>query len=206
MVMPSHNDTKIRCMSCHLHCDLAQSTIKRVRCVENQYSLWPDNNAYLKLGIQFLILNSHYNFSHSGFIFVNFSGHNVRFFTNDKWLRNLSKSGLQLILISDKEMEPLAFYWKQKSHLITAVITSNDDYDKIDKIINYCFTGGQHCRSSRVKLNELEVAVLDLMLAEKNVKEISKTLLINEKRIYYAKGVLQRKMGGRGKLNTVISS
>lgn len=204
--MPSQNDTSVKCISCHLHCDLAQATIKKVKCVENQYSLWPDNNTYLKLGIQSLILNSHYNFSHSGFIFVNFSSHNIRFFTNDQWLRSLSKTGLRLILISDQEMEPLAFYWKQKSHLITAAITSDDGYDKIDKIINYCFTGGQDYRSSKIKLNELEVAVLDLLLAEKNVKDISKTLMINEKKIYYAKGILQKKMGGRGKLNTVISS
>lgn len=205
--MTSQKDKQVRCISCHLHCDLlAQTTIKKVKCVENQYTLWPDNNSYLKLGVQFLILNSHYNFSNSGFIFVNFSSHNIRNFTNDKWLRELSKSGLQLILISDKEMEPLAFYWKEKSHLISAIVTRNDDYAKIDKIINHCFTGHQDGRSSNIKLSDLEVSVLNLMLAEMSIKEIATTLQINEKKIYYAKGILQRKMGGRGKLNTVISS
>ncbi|WP_297206630.1 hypothetical protein [uncultured Pluralibacter sp.] len=205
--MPSHTDKKIKCMSCHLHCDLlAPPTIKKVKCVENQYTLWPDNNYYLRLGIQFLILNSHYNFSYTGFIFVDFSCHNIRYFTNNQWLQNLSKSGLKLILVTDKVMEPLAFYWKAKSHLISTVITSNDDYAKIDKIINYCFTGHHDRRASNTKFNDLEIAVLDLMLAEKNIKEMSETLQINEKRIYYAKGILQKKMGGRGKLNTVISS
>ena len=205
--MASHNDNKVRCISCHLHCDLlAQPTIKKVKCVENQYTLWPDNNSYLKLGVQFLILNSHYNFSHTGFIFINFASQNIRYFTNDRWLRNLSRSGLRLILITDKEMEPLAFYWKARTHLISAVITGNDDYSKIDKIINHCFTGHRDGRTSNTKLSDLEVSVLDLMLAEMSVKEIATTLQINEKRIYYAKGILQRKMGGRGKLNTVISS
>uniref|UniRef100_UPI000665D4D7 hypothetical protein n=1 Tax=Klebsiella pneumoniae TaxID=573 RepID=UPI000665D4D7 len=44
-----------------------------------------------------------------------------------------------------------------------------------------------------------------LLLAEKSVKEIAQELQMAEKRIYAIKLSLQNKMGGRGKLNIILS-
>nr|WP_276158419.1 LuxR C-terminal-related transcriptional regulator [Klebsiella pneumoniae] len=54
-------------------------------------------------------------------------------------------------------------------------------------------------------LSAQEVLVLDLLLAEKSVKEIAQELQMAEKRIYAIKLSLQNKMGGRGKLNIILS-
>ncbi|CAM7198270.1 response regulator receiver protein [Enterobacter asburiae] len=204
--MPSQKYEKVCCMSCHYHCELRpQPTIKMINCIENQYCLWPDKNTYLKTGIKLALVNTHYNFVHAGFIFVDFSRYNVRLFTNSKWIEYLTQSGLRLILISDRSMQPLALYWKKRCQEIFSVISTSDTKAEIEKKINVSFLGHRDERSHRKRLNDKEVRVLDLMLAEKSVKEIAKTLSETERKVYAIRLSLQNKMGGRGRLNTIIS-
>ena len=197
---------KICCMSCLYQCELSsQPTIKMMKCIENQYCLWPNKNTYLKTGIQFSLINTHYNFVHVGFIFVDFSRYNIRLFTNSRWIDYLTKTGLRIILISDRLMQPLAFYWKQRSHQIISVINTSDTKSEIAKKVNLSFLGCRDPSSYRRKLSEKEVTVLDLMLTDKTVKEIAKSLLVTEKKIYATRLSLLNKMGGKGRLNTIIS-
>ncbi|WP_414031540.1 LuxR C-terminal-related transcriptional regulator [Klebsiella pneumoniae] len=67
------------------------------------------------------------------------------------------------------------------------------------------FSAKKDGRGYRQKLSAQEVLVLDLLLAEKSVKEIAQELQMAEKRIYAIKLSLQNKMGGRGKLNIILS-
>ncbi|MBB1200596.1 response regulator receiver protein [Enterobacteriaceae bacterium 89] len=204
--MPSQKYEKVCCMSCHYRCELnPQPTIKVMNCIENQYCLWPDKNTYLRTGIQLSLINTHYNFVHAGFIFVDFSRYNIRLFTDSKWIEYLTKTGLRLILISDRLMQPLALYWKEKSQYIISVISTGDTQAEIEKKINFTFLGKRDARSHRNKLSDKEVTVLNLMLSEKSVKEIANLLLVTDKKIYAIRLSLQNKMGGRGRLNTIIS-
>lgn len=204
--MPSQKYEKVCCMSCHYQCELnPHPTIKMINCVENQYCIWPDHNRYLKIGVQFSLINTHYNHVHAGFIFVDFSRYNIRLFTDSRWIEYLGRTGLRLILIADRLLQPLALYWKQHYQQIISVINARDPKSEIEKKINFSFLGHRDVRQHRNKLSESEVLILHLMLAEKTVKEIAALLLMTDKKIYAVKRSLQNKMGGRGRLNTIIS-
>lgn len=151
------------------------------------------------------LINKHYNFSNSGYIFVDFSRYNIRLFTNNKWIEYLLKTGLRVILIADRLAQPLALYWKHRCQQIISIINTGDTRDEIEKKIQLSFLGQRDARGYRQKLSDQEVLVLDHLLAEKSVKEIAKELQMAEKRIYAIKLSLQNKMGGRGKLNIILS-
>ncbi len=197
---------KAYCISCQYHCELyPQPTIKMINCIETHYCVWPDKNIYLKNGVQCFLINKHYNFSHAGFIFVDFSRYNIRLFTNNKWIEYLSRTGLRMILIADRLAQPLALYWKHRCKQIFSVINTSDTKNEIEKKIQLSFLGKRDERGYRQKLSDQEVLVLDHLLAEKSVKQIAKEMLVAEKRIYAIKLSLQNKMGGRGKLNIILS-
>lgn len=102
-------------------------------------------------------------------------------------------------------MQPLAMYWKQHYQQIISVINTSDKKSEIEKKINFSFLGHRDIRTHRYKLSDKEVLILDLMLAEKTVKEMAELLQVTEKNIYANKLSLKNKMGRRGRLNTIIS-
>ncbi|HEB5107376.1 TPA: hypothetical protein R0E84_005714 [Klebsiella pneumoniae] len=167
--------------------------------------MWPDKNIYLKNGVHCFLINKHYNFSNSGYVFVDFSRYNIRLFTNDKWIEYLIKTGLRIVLIADRLAQPLALYWKHRCQQILSIIYTSDTRNEIERKIHLSFLGQKDGRGYRQKLSAQEVLVLDLLLAEKSVKEIAQELRMAEKRIYAIKLSLQNKMGGRGKLNIILS-
>lgn len=112
--MPLQNYELVRCISCHYRCELTSKlTVKVMNCIENQYCIWPNDNCYLQIGIQTLLTNTFSNLTHTGLIFVDFSRYKIKLFTNSKWIEYLKKTGLGIILVSDKQMQPLASYWKK---------------------------------------------------------------------------------------------
>ncbi|WP_341551624.1 LuxR C-terminal-related transcriptional regulator, partial [Klebsiella michiganensis] len=197
---------KVYCISCQYQCEIyPRPTIKSINCIETRYCVWPDKNIYLKNGVHCFLINKHYNFSNSGFIFVDFSRYNIRLFTNDKWIEYLIKTGLRIVLIADRLAQPLALFWKHRCQQIVSIINTSDTRDEIEKKIQLSFLGQRDGRGYRQKLSDQEVLVLDLLLAEKSVKQIANELQMAEKRIYAIKLSLQNKMGGRGKLNIILS-
>jgi hypothetical protein len=127
------------------------------------------------------LINKHYNFSNSGYIFVDFSRYNIRLFTNDKWIEYLLKTGLRVVLIADRLAQPLALYWKHRCQQIVSIINTSDTRNEIEKKIQLSFLGQRDGRGYRQKLSDQEVLVLDLLLAEKSVKEIANELQMAEK-------------------------
>ncbi|PXI86811.1 response regulator receiver protein [Klebsiella pneumoniae] len=197
---------KAYCISCQYQCEIyPRPTIKSIRCIETHYCVWPDKNIYLKNGVHCFLINKHYNFSNSGYVFVDFSRYNIRLFTNDKWIVYLIKTGLRIVLIADRLAQPLALYWKHRCQQILSIIYTSDTRNEIERKIHLSFLGQKDGRGYRQKLSAQEVLVLDLLLAEKSVKEIAQELQMAEKRIYAIKLSLQNKMGGRGKLNIILS-
>lgn len=109
------------------------------------------------------------------------------------------------MLIADRLAQPLALYWKHRCQQIVSIINTSDTRNEIEKKIQLSFLGQKDGRGYRQKLSDQEVLVLDLLLAENSVKEIANELQMAEKRIYAIKLSLQNKMGGRGKLNIILS-
>ncbi|WP_227540218.1 LuxR C-terminal-related transcriptional regulator, partial [Klebsiella pneumoniae] len=175
-----------------------------IRCVCGK-KIGPDPrnfNQRVSLGRNDLLIRT---FPNSGYVFVDFSRYNIRLFTNDKWIEYLIKTGLRIVLIADRLAQPLALYWKHRCQQILSIIYTSDTRNEIERKIHLSFLGQKDGRGYRQKLSAQEVLVLDLLLAEKSVKEIAQELQMAEKRIYAIKLSLQNKMGGRGKLNIILS-
>ncbi|MGT3914168.1 LuxR C-terminal-related transcriptional regulator [Klebsiella pneumoniae] len=175
-----------------------------IRCVCGK-KIGPDPrnfNQRVSLGRNDLLIRT---FPNSGYVFVDFSRYNIRLFTNDKWIEYLIKTGLRIVLIADRLAQPLALYWKHRCQQILSIIYTSDTRNEIERKIHLSFLGQKDGRGYRQKLSAQEVLVLDLLLAEKSVKEIAQELQMAEKRIYAIKLSLQNKMGGRGKLNNILS-
>ncbi|HGM5492467.1 TPA: hypothetical protein ACKP1B_004165 [Serratia fonticola] len=197
---------EVCCFSCPFKCDLVgKPTIKMATCASNKYCVWPDNNFYLKLGIEASIISSDHNYLHEGFVYVDFSCRNLKLFTNRAWLDNLEKTQLKIILISDKSMQPLALYWKKRSSEIVSIVNLDGTKAEIDMGLLYPSRYHKGLKVEHGKLNDAEVKVLDLMFNVKTIEQISKILDINLKKTYGIKRLLQQKMGGKGRLHTIIS-
>ncbi|QLK60045.1 response regulator receiver protein [Enterobacteriaceae bacterium Kacie_13] len=173
--------------------------------MSNRYCIWPETNSFLKLGLEFFIINSRYNITYNDLVFVDFSSHNAKLYSNNEWLAHLTRTGLRLVLIPDMTMIPLAFYWKKNSTKIVSVINPEDTGFEIEKKISIPFSRYSDQCFYRNSLNEIEVKMLDLMFSDKSIKQISEILVISSKKTYEIKRRLQLKMGGKGSLNTIIA-
>ncbi len=194
----------VHCLSCHFNCELGNfESIKKLNCIDSKYGVWPENNFYLTLGVESLLIRPDYRHIQRGFIFVDFSWYHIRRFTNGLWLEYLAKTGLKLILIADKSMEALASYWYSVSVDIAMVIYITEGKLVIERKIERIVCGRMIRDPRRKKLSELEIMVLHLFLKGCTVQKISVMLNLKPKRVYNIKSILQNKIGGR--LNTIIS-
>jgi len=124
----------------------------------------------------------HSDFISEEFIFIDFSRKNIRRFVNDKWMAYLSQTGRRFILITDRGMMALAYYWQSRSNTIAAIIKPDDSIIEIKNKVNHCHIGHNDNHPGGVRLNNLEVRILDLIIAEKSVKQIADILCMKEKR------------------------
>ncbi|MBG6244105.1 hypothetical protein CS369_03340 [Candidatus Symbiopectobacterium sp. 'North America'] len=127
-----------------------------------------------------------------GFVFVDFSLANIKIFTNARWLDYLTRSGLRLILVSDKLMEPLAAYWKQRDDRVFSVLYTSDGYENILKSIDKIYLRKMNTMRVRGRMTEKEVSVLFLVLDGCSLKEIAGELQIGSKRLYNIKYAIEK--------------
>jgi len=126
-------------------------------------------------------------------------------FTNSKWIEYLRKTGLRIILVSDKQMQPLASYWKRNYQQIISVISVTDSHEEIKRKIRTSFLGRRDMAISRSQLTDLELHVLDLFISEHTVRQIASLLNITNKKVYAIRQSIKNKMGGKRILNAMIS-
>ena len=203
MLLPKYEN--FFCISCEHNCDFnSKPSIKMNNCFEEQYCIWPNKNIFFNIGVECMLISTHYNLVHTGFIFVDFSYYNIRMFTHQRWINEVKKIGLRIIIVSDRFMQPLAAYWQKNDDDISCVISASDTLDEINRKMTLAFNGRRVFENYRVKLTSLEVCILDMMLREYSVNQMADLLSLKDKQIYEAKRNLQKKVGGRGKLNSII--
>lgn len=171
-----------------------------MRCPEKLYFLWPESNQYLKMGILSRIVEQHHNHLQSGFIFVDFSLHNIKLFTTHAWLTRLENTGMRIVLIADRFMEALATYWEKQSPWIVMVLYAWDDRERISVKIDKAFIGARVIEARRKKITDLELQVLGMFLNGNGIRTIAIALELKEKRVYNLQHSLQAKLGCRLKL------
>jgi DNA-binding CsgD family transcriptional regulator len=186
----------VRCISCELSCPLfPDSTVRVQYCTNAIFSIWPEGNAYLKKGVVDKFLLDNKNHLSRGFIFVDFSFPNLRLFTDPQWVDRLAKSGMHIVLISDRSLTPLANYWISKSNAIQGIIYSADNDFIQQQKIHHLFTGrlakDKHGRS----LNHIEFILLNRFMSGASIQQIIKADNIDIKKVYVHKLRLESKLG-----------
>jgi DNA-binding CsgD family transcriptional regulator len=167
-----------------------------------EYSIWPDRNYYLRLGIHATLREKQHNHLKFSFIFVDFSHYNIKFFSDADWIKNLAKSGSGLILLSDYRMDNLASWWWKHHQRIATVIYSSDCQQTINKKIKDVLIGRWGNGVKAGSLTTSEVEVLNLLVQEYTLTEIADSLQLDKKKLYNIRFSLQKKLNGE--INTLF--
>ncbi|MDU1573948.1 MAG: LuxR family transcriptional regulator [Pantoea sp.] len=193
------------CASCKYGCQLINRNNEVInRCPIQKIAIWPDGNHYLKKGVLSLVAGRYETVFCKGCIFVDFSVHRLRYFTNNNWLDYLKSTGLSIIIVSDRPMGPLAAYWG-KNGSVYSVIYCGISIEKIKKQINFYYYGLKGGVASK-KVNALsreEVIFLDLAVNGYSLSLIAKKMNLDVKKIYNIKESVRRKTGRS--LNQLLS-
>nr|WP_153880484.1 helix-turn-helix transcriptional regulator [Citrobacter freundii] len=186
----------VRCISCELSCSLfPQPAVRAQYCHRATFAIWPEGNRFLKAGIVEKLLLNNQNHLSRGFIFVDFSFPNLRLFADPQWVDRLARSGMRIVLLSDRNLTPLANYWLSKSSYIQGIIYSDDDDIVQHQKIHRLFTG--HLANSKRgrSLNYTEMILLKRFMSGKSIQQITVTDNIDIKKIYVYKLRLEEKLG-----------
>ncbi|WP_235501684.1 helix-turn-helix transcriptional regulator, partial [Trabulsiella odontotermitis] len=131
-----------------------------------------------------------------GFIFVDFSLPYLRWFTDEAWIDYLTKTGMRIVIITDKSLMPLANYWITKSDKIHGIIYADDDELIMQKKIKRLFMGQSvNTRHGRT-LNFEEYTLLKRFVSGSGFMQAIKIDNINAKKVYVHKYRLEQKLGG----------
>ena len=186
----------IRCISCDLACQLFPDSDVRVQyCSHSEFAIWPEGNSFLKRGIVERLLLSNKNYLSKGFIFVDFSLPNLRFFSQSQWIDRLANSGMYIVIISDNSLAPLANYWFLKNDNVQGVIYADDDVLVQQQSIHRLFTGRRTNIKRGRTLNDAEFLLLNSFISGASIQQEINISSINK--IYAYKRSLESKLGHR---------
>ena len=186
----------VRCISCELSCQLYPDAAVRSRyCHRAVFAIWPEGNNFLQKGVIEKLLLNNQNHLSRGFIFIDFSFPNLRLFADPHWVDRLTRSGMRIVLISDRCLAPLANYWLSKSNKKQGIIYSDDNDAVQHQKIRRLFMG--HLANNRRgrSLNYTEMILLKRFISGKSIQQITKIDNIDVKRIYVYKLRLEDKLG-----------
>lgn len=194
--MLSKADSTLHCISCECHCQLApERTLRSHYCDSASFSVWPEKNIYFRKGITERILKHHHNLLTRGFVFVDLSLPNLRYFVNNQWINSLSSANMNIILVADNRMRALANYWLKESDKIRAVIYSDDAHDSLNIKMRRVFSGMRLYDKKTPVLNHVEFTILKCILDGKSAPQIATEHNINIKAVYVHKQRLEKKFG-----------
>ncbi|MDJ0037112.1 LuxR family transcriptional regulator [Pantoea allii] len=196
----------IYCFSCRYRCELANELTEEIkRCPIQKVVIWPARNYYLINGILSVVSGRYESLFTKGCIFVDFSTHNIRFFTSHNWLDYLKSQSLIIILVCDRRLASFAAFWKKQDKSINTVIYPGTAIVDIKKSINACYYGLKGGEKKGINpLTTDEVKFLDLVNHGFSLSEISKKMELSVKKIYCIKDSVRRKTGSS--LNQLFSS
>ena len=186
----------IRCISCELSCELFPgSSLRTEYCKSATFAIWPEGNHYLKTGLTGKLLRSQQNHLLRGFIFVDFSFPNLRAFSDDQWIEQVAQTGLNIVIVADRRLAPLANYWLSRSNRIQGIVYSSDSEAEQRMKIRRLFTGRQMVNKCGGTLNYTEFTLLRRLIGGHSVRQAMKIDNIEAKKMYVHKFRLERKLG-----------
>jgi len=186
----------VRCISCDLSCQLfPESSLRSHYCDYASFAIWPNGNHFLQLAVENKILRENKNHLSRGFIFVDFSLPNLRHFSDPQWIDRLAKANMNIVIITDRKLAPLANYWFTHRSEIQGIIHADDNDKILQEKIKSLFSGRSVNDKRGNTLNEAEMTLLHQFMSGAGLQQIIKTSSIDIKKIYVHKLRLERKLG-----------
>lgn len=122
----------LTCNSCSMHCQIMPEESPRLQyCANSCFCMWPEESSYFNRGVVEGILTKNHNARLSGYIFVDFSVSFLRLFLEKDWIDYLASTDMGIVLVSDRNMQSLANYWRKHNSAISAVIYNDDGLDVV---------------------------------------------------------------------------
>ncbi|MFK3661404.1 helix-turn-helix transcriptional regulator [Scandinavium sp. NPDC088450] len=193
MITPSQHD--IHCIGCEYSCQIYPDAVLRSQyCGQSSFAIWPEGNLFLQQGILTKLRKENNRLS-CGFIFVDFSLPWLRDFIDAKWIDNLIKTGMRIVIITDNHLRPLANYWITRSNKIHGILYASDDDDIQRMKIRRLFTGRLALDRQGRMLNYSEVMLLNRFMSGICAQGIISIDKIETKKVYVHKYRLEKKLG-----------
>lgn len=187
---------EIHCQSCSIQCRiLPTQEFSASQCFNARVCIWPEINLFFEVGIKSVINSVGIITSSKGFVFVDFSWRNIRFFMNDGWVEYLQSTKMKVILLSDKKMAPLASYYKQNEVGILDVLYMSEGLRASVINVRKLFTGLPLFRQSVRALTKRERDVLYLTLNQRKAVDIAEEMSLDTKSVYNIRQRIENKMG-----------
>lgn len=192
---------KVNCLGCNFYCQFEPEIKKGERfCGNKPLAIWPDLNYYFKSTIHELVFNNLTCHLSEGVVVVDFSLDNILFFIDETWAKKLQDSGLTIILLTEKNMLPMANFWMSRSGFSWSVIEVEAGLSVIIDKIKCVMLGRKiHCRRSP-SLNDHEMSTLRLLAQGKSSKDIARIMLWDSRKVYSIQSSLCKKFGGLNRL------
>lgn len=187
---------EVHCQSCSIQCRiLPTQEFSASQCLNARICIWPEINLFFEAGIRSVINSVEIITSSTGFVFVDFSWRNIRFFINDEWIEYLHSTKMKVVLLSDQRMAPLAAYYKQSGVGILEVLYMSEGLSANVINVRKLFTGLPLFHRSRRALTKRERDVLYLTLSQRKVADIAEEMSLDAKSVYNIRQRVENKIG-----------
>ncbi|HAJ6784643.1 helix-turn-helix transcriptional regulator, partial [Escherichia coli] len=143
------------------------------------------------------ILTKNHNARLSGYIFVDFSVSFLRLFLEKYWIDYLASTDMGIVLVSDRNMQSLANYWRKHNSAISAVIYNDDGLDVANEKIRQLFIGRYLSFTRGNTLTQMEFTIMGYMVSGYNPYQIAEVLDMDIRSIYAYKQRIEKRMGGK---------
>ncbi len=157
----------------------------------------PEESSYFNRGVVEGILTKNHNARLSGYIFVDFSVSFLRLFLEKDWIDYLASTDMGIVLVSDRNMQSLANYWRKHNSAISAVIYNDDGLDVANEKIRQLFIGRYLSFTGGNTLTQMEFTIMGYMVSGYNPYQIAEVLDMDIRSIYAYKQRIEKRMGGK---------
>lgn len=190
------NHKKVSCITCPLCCEIKPKASLRVSFCQNYcFCTWPEGSGYFSLGVVEGVLKQSHSYLYTGCVFVDFSISFFRLFMDRKWLDYLLETKLNIILVCDKHLQPLANYWYKNEKNIFLIIYPNEHISYVTEKVKKKFLGRESMTIKGETLSTLELNVLRELIAGRDCIDVAALFNTDIRSIYAAKQRMERKMG-----------
>ena len=102
-----------------------------------------------------------------------------------------------IVLVSDRNMQSLANYWRKHNSAISAVIYNDDGLDVANEKIRQLFIGRYLSFTRGNTLAQMEFTIMGYMVSGYNPYQIAEVLDMDIRSIYAYKQRIEKRMGGK---------